>query len=131
MKFKLFPIVIILVLFFLPACKQVKDSPEMSSKVYHVVICWLKDSGNEDARWKIIEVSRQFSSIPGVIDVRAGSVIPSDREIVDSSFDVAIYLSFENEQKLHDYLIHPLHKNAVEEILKPLVRKVVVYDFIE
>ncbi len=123
--------IIIFVLFLLPACQQGKARPDSTSKVHHVVVCWLNESGNKEARQKIIEASREFTSIPGVIDVRAGRVIQSERKIVDSSFDVAIYLSFENEQKLQEYLAHPVHKKAVKETLKPLVRKIVVYDFIE
>jgi len=131
MNIKFFHIGMLLVLFLLPACQQGKNRPGLTSKVHHVVICWLNEPGNKEARQNVIEVSRGFSSIPGVIDVRAGSVIHSEREIVDSSFDVAIYLSFENEQKLFEYLNHPIHKKAVEKTLKPLVREVVVYDFIE
>ena len=131
MNFKFLFICVILVLFSLPACQQGKDNPDLTSKVHHVVVCWLNDAGNKEARQKVIEVSRRFSSIPGVIDVRAGSVIHSERAIVDNSFDVAIYLSFENEQKLFEYLNHPIHRKAVEKTLKLLVRKVVVYDFIE
>ncbi|NOR65319.1 MAG: hypothetical protein GQ468_04815, partial [Candidatus Scalindua sp.] len=51
----------------LPACQQGKDRPDSASKVHHVVVCWLNESGNEEARQKIIEASRGFSSIPGVI----------------------------------------------------------------
>jgi hypothetical protein len=131
MNYKFFTIAIVFLLFFLPACQQGKDLPASISNVHHVVVCWLNKPGNKEARQKVIEVSRGFSAIPGVIDVRAGRVIHSEREIVDSSFDVAIYLSFENEQKLFEYLNHPIHKKAVEETLKPLVRKVIVYDFIE
>ncbi len=123
--------IIIFVSFLLPACQQGKGYPDHTSKVHHVVVCWLNEPGNEEARRKVIDVSKGFSTIPGVINVRAGRVIPSEREIVDSSFDVAIYLSFENEQKLFEYLNHAIHKKAVEKTLKPLVRKVVVYDFIE
>ena len=123
--------IIIFVSFLLPACQQGKRHPDSTSNVHHVVVCWLNEHGNKEARQKVIEVSRGFSAIPGVIDVRVGRVIPSEREIVDSSFDVAIYLSFENEQKLFEYLNHPIHKKAVEKTLKPLVRKIVVYDFIE
>ncbi len=123
--------IIVFVLFSLSACQNDKELQVPTPKVHHVVICWLNESGNKEARQKVIDVSRGFSSIPGVINVRAGSVIHSDREIVDDSFDVAIYLSFENEQKLFEYLSHSIHKKAVEETLKPLVRKVVVYDFIE
>ncbi len=123
--------IIIVVSLLLPACQQDEDHPGQISKVHHVVVCWLNESGNKEARQKVIEVSRGFSAIPGIIDVRAGRVIHSEREIVDNSFDVAIYLSFENEQRLFEYLNHPIHKKAVEKTLKPLVRKVVVYDFIE
>jgi len=123
--------IIIFVSFLLPSCQHGKDHPDSISKVHHVVVCWLNKPANNEARQKVIDVSRGFSAIPGVIDVRAGRVIPSEREIVDSSFDLAIYLSFENEQKLFEYLNHPIHKKAVEKTLKPLVRKVVVYDFIE
>ena len=123
--------IIIFVSFLLPACQHDKGHPDSISKVHHVVVCWLNKPGNVEARQKVIDVSRGFSEIPGVIGVRAGRVIPSEREIVDSSFDVAIYLSFENEQKLFEYLNHTIHKKAVEKTLKPLVRKVVVYDFIE
>ena len=119
MNNRFFHIAIIFAIFLFPACQQGKDRLDSTSKVYHVVICRLKESGNNEARQKIIEASQGFAAIH------------SEREIVDSSFDVAIYLSFENEQKLQDYLVHPIHKNAVKEILKPLVSKVVVYDFIE
>jgi hypothetical protein len=131
MNIKFSTIIILIFLFLLPACQQDRDRPDSTSKVHHVVICWLNESGNKEARQNLIEVSRGFSSIPGVIDVRAGRVIQSEREIVDSSFDIAIYLSFENKQKLFEYLNHPIHKEAVEKMLKPLVRKVTVYDFIE
>jgi len=110
MNYKFFTIAIVFLLFFLPACQQGKDLPGSTSNVHHVVVCWLNKPGNKEARQKVIEVSRGFSAIPGVIDVRAGRVVHSEREI---------------------YLNHPIHKKAVEETLKPLVRKVIVYDFIE
>lgn len=131
MNIKITTNTIIILFFMLPACQQEEDHSNSISKVHHVVVCWLKESGNNEACQNIIETSRRFSSIPGVIDVRAGKVINSEREIVDDSFDIAIYLSFENKQKLQEYLIHPIHKKAVDETLKPLVRKVIVYDFIE
>jgi|GEM_PF-1076781 hypothetical protein len=43
---------------------------------------------------------------------------------------VILYLPFENEQKLLKCLNHQIHKKVVEDALKPLVRKTVVYGFI-
>ena len=71
MNIKLFHI-IIFASFLLPACQQGKSNIHSASNVHHVVICWLNEPGNEEARQKVIEVSRGFSVIPGVIDVRAG-----------------------------------------------------------
>ena len=104
---------------------------ETPRAVTHVVVCWLKDPGNADARDRIIEASRSFSAIPGVLSVSAGPVLPSERTIVDDSFDVAIVLSFEDSQALARYLEHPRHEKALREVLQPLVRKVIVYDFLE
>ena len=76
-------------------------------------------------------VSKTFRKIPGVLDVRAGQVVPSDREIVDDSFDVGIIVTVPDRRRLAEYLTHPVHQKARDDILLPLVGKIVVYDFIE
>lgn len=113
----------------LASCATVRDAH--TPQVHHVVLCWLKDSGNADQRRRIIEVSRSFKSIPGVLEARAGTVLASEREIVDDSFDVAITLSFADTENLKAYLAHPLHQQATKDVLLPLVKKIVVYDFQE
>jgi len=101
------------------------------SRICHVVLCWLKDSGNAEQRRKLVDVSKSFRSIPGVRDVIVGEVVTSEREIVDSSFDVGILVTFATEADMQAYLVHPDHVRAARETLKPLVSKVVVYDFKE
>lgn len=95
----------------------------------HVVLCWLKDSGNAEQRQQIIAVSQSFKDIPGVLNVKAGEAIPSTRKIVDDTFDVAILITVANEEDLANYLTHPIHKKATEEVLPPLIEKILVYDF--
>ena len=97
----------------------------------HVVVCWLKTPGDEAARQQIIDVSRSFDSIPGVVKVAAGRAIPSERPVVDDSFDVAIAIVFRDEAALRAYDAHPAHKQAVEQTLRPLVGKMVIYDFLD
>jgi len=99
--------------------------------VQHVVVMWLKERGNQAARQQIIETSLGFSQIPGVLSVSAGAVLPSERPIVDSSFDVAIVVRLEDADAMRAYLEHPIHKRAAAEILPPLVSKILVYDFTE
>jgi hypothetical protein len=113
-------------------CAGKTDDPRRGTNhPVHVVVCWLKSPGDEEARQKIIDVSRSFDEIPGVVKVAAGRAIPSDRPVVDDSFDVAIVMAFRDERALRAYNDHPAHKKAVEGTLKPLVGKLVIYDFLD
>ena len=112
-------------------CCGVPERTVAEHRVNHLVLFWLNESGNAAHRRKIIETSRSFRDIPGVLEVRAGQVIPSNREIVDDSFDVAVLLTFARKEDVNAYLVHPLHKKAVEDVLMPLVQRIVVHDFIE
>jgi hypothetical protein len=94
-------------------------------KVHHIVLCWLKDPADEASRSKLMDVSHSLKNLPGVVDISVGRAIPSDRPIVDDSFDVAVDMTFADEAALAAYL------QAANEVLKPLTQKVVVYDFTE
>ena len=104
---------------------------EREQALSHVVLCWLKEPGNTEHRNQIIEVSKTFTKIPGVLDVRVGKVIESNRSIVDDSFDVGILVVVLDAKRLQEYLDHPIHQNAKRDVLLPLVEKVLVYDFQE
>ena len=97
----------------------------------HVVLVWLKDAGNAEQRAKIIEISKSFRDIPGVLDVQAGKAVASERDIVDDSFDVGILVVVPDERRLAEYLAHPIHQRAKNDVLLPLVEKILVYDFQE
>ena len=114
----------------LTACQSVLRSAGVpAGGVTHTVVFWLKDHGNAAQRAKIIETSLGFRQIAGVLSVTAGPYIPGSRPIVDSSFDVAVTLTFASMADLKSYLDHPIHKAASEGVLKPLAKKVTVYDF--
>jgi hypothetical protein len=98
-------------------------------RLYHVVLCWLKEPGNQTDRKKIIEVTKLFNDIPEVINARAGEVVMSARDIVDDSYDVGILIVTKNENQLQKYLDHPIHQKAKKDVLVPLVEKILVYDF--
>lgn len=114
---------LIALLVFSGGCQQ--------APIRHVVVCWLKDPGNAAARRQLIDESYGFKTIPGIVSVSAGEAIPSTRPAVDSSFDVAIVMTFKDEASLARYATHPRHLQAVERTLKPLVAKYVIYDYRE
>ena len=111
-------------------CASIQQT-EREQAIQHVVLCWLKEPGNARHRAQIMEVSKTFRHIPGVLEVRVGEVIASDRAIVDDSFDVGILVVVSDAQSLQAYLDHPLHQQAKQEVLLPLVEKVRVFDFQE
>ncbi|MBO94809.1 MAG: stress protein [Opitutales bacterium] len=119
-------------LLLLPGCISIRiGTPPEQKVLHHVVLCWLKEPGNAEHRQQIVEATESLREIPGVLAARAGQVISSDRSIVDDSFDVGILVLVPDDQRLTEYLEHPIHKKAKEEILLPLVEKIVVYDFKE
>jgi len=103
---------------------------DSDKKITHVVMVWLKEPGNAKMRHQFIRASNQLNDLPGIVYRHAGVVVPSERSIVDDTFDVAVTVTLKNKKALQAYLNHPKHKKILKEQLKPLVNRVVAYDFI-
>lgn len=104
-------------------------------KAHHVVIIWLKQHGDENARQKYIEGTKRLAELPGVLAYNIGTPTAVKRKhgshSLDDSYDIAISSTFESLQALENYLNHPVHDQVLKEVLKPLVEKYKAYDFIE
>lgn len=104
-------------------------------KVHHLVVVWLKKHGDEAVRKQYIEASKQLAKLPGVLAYHIGTPATIKHEhpspALDNSYDVAIASTFENQQALENYAKHSEHKKIIHEVLKPLVEKYKVYDFVE
>ncbi|MBC8108794.1 MAG: Dabb family protein [Anaerolineae bacterium] len=118
---------LIVILMVVDGCASMR--PSRDGQIEHIVVVWLKQPGNESQRQQLIERSKTFTQIPGVLRVSAGQVLPSTRPGVESGFDVAVVITFASEQALREYDEHPIHKKAVQELLAPLSAKFVIYDF--
>ncbi len=110
---------------FLHAREKPADGP-----VTHVVLVWLKDPGNAAMRSKFVAASKSLNDLPGIINRQVGIVMPSDRIIVDDTFDVGVAVTLKDKKALQAYMQNPKHKKIVQEQLKPLVNRIVAYDFI-
>lgn len=112
----------------LVGCKATK--PE--AQAVHVVVCWLKNPADAADRQKLIETSRSFlGQIPGLLDVQAGPVLSTARPGADTTFDMAVVFTFQNEAALRAYDTNPTHQAALREILQPRAQRVAIYDFID
>ncbi len=123
-------IAVILSLFLFTCVEKPPDAPA-AQRIEHVVLCWLKEHGNKAQRRQVIAESQALADIPGVLEIRVGEVLPSDRAIVDDSFDVGVIISFGSVEDMNRYITNKTHERIVKEKLMPLLAKIVVYDFSE
>lgn len=102
-----------------------------AGQVKHVVVLWLKKPGDKEGRKALIDARETIRTIPGVLDVSAGECVPSDRKgVVDSTYDVAVVITFKDEEALRAYGPHPTHQKLLKEVLSLHVERYVVYDFV-
>ncbi len=121
-------VVISMIMLFVGSGAGIKTATaESDQKISHVVVVWLKEPGMRQA---FIKASEQLNQLPGVLNRHSGVVVSSDRSIVDDTFDVAVTVTLKNKKALQGYLNHPMHKKILHDRIKPLVNRVVVYDFI-
>lgn len=120
--------VVLLGLVMLAGCESARPVHPPAGTVQHIVAFWLKEPGNAQQRQALIDATYDLGRLPGVVAVSAGTAVPSDRPVVDDTFDVALVMTFRDRAALDAYQVNPEHK-AMTQRLFPLVQKVVVYDY--
>ena len=95
----------------------------------HVVLVWLKNPGNAADRAQLVAASKQLEAIDGVLRVKTGQSIPSDRPVVDDSFDIGLYVELESPEALRAYATDPLHLSILKNEIAPVTERYIVYDF--
>lgn len=120
----------LLALFLLSGVTAECAAAEVGGNVTHVVLVWLKQPDDPDALERFVRASKRMAMLPGVLYHRVGPVLPSEREVVDSDFDVGVSVTLKDREALKGYLEHPVHRQTIHDIMRPLVEKFVVYDFV-
>ena len=95
----------------------------------HVVIFWTKPENPNAAAELLAGAEKYLRPIPGVRSFHVGKMVPSQRPVVDQSYQIALNLVFDTKQQQDDYQVHPLHLDFVEKVFKPCCARAVVYDF--
>lgn len=96
----------------------------------HNVYFWLKPDAPEGALEELLRRSREeLPRIAGVLAFVAGTPVPTDRPVVDSSYDVALSMQFSSRAALEAYQSDPAHQKFVAECIRPHVARILVYDF--
>jgi len=95
----------------------------------HVVIFWTNPLVPIAADAVIAATEKYLRPIPLVKSFHVGRMVPSHRDVVEQSYQVALNLQFEGKAQEEDYQVHPLHLDFVEKAFKPNCVKAVIYDF--
>ena len=106
-------------------------APSVSAEqlITHVVVVWVNDDVSDQQISKIIEEAQILRSINVVQDLKIGRPVESERAIVDDSFSFALSVTFKNSADMQAYSIDETHIAYVKSALKPVLKKIVVYDF--
>ncbi|GHB99607.1 Dabb family protein [Cerasicoccus arenae] len=100
----------------------------LGQMITHVVVFWLDKPYGEN-RERLLAATKLLGKIAGADNFRAGVTVPSSRGVVDDSFAVAISMDFADQEAADSYQAHPEHQKFIQEAVKPLVKRFVVYDF--
>lgn len=114
----------------LASCTTTIAPPAPVGTVDHVVLVWLKRPGNEQDRQALRAAGDRLRAIPGIVFLDHGTPLASNRPVVDDTFDAGFVMRFKSKAALDTYEPHPVHMKEVENVIKPLSRKVVVYDIV-
>lgn len=95
----------------------------------HVVIFWTNPQVPNAAEALIAGAEKYLRPIPLVKSFHVGRMVPSHRDVVEQSYQVALNLQFDGKAQEEEYQVHPLHLDFVEKAFKPNCLKAVIYDF--
>jgi hypothetical protein len=107
---------------------SVEATPARSGQMTHVVLFWPKRPGNLGVQNLLIRAAQSFRRMKGVTAVHVGSSLPVERA-VEQPFDVGVVITFKDARALKKFERDRRHQQLVEAVLRPLVRRYIVYNF--
>ena len=93
----------------------------------HHVYFWLKSPSNEEDKKNLIEGLNILSGASVINGFHIGVPAATNREVIDSSYNVSWLLIFKNKEDQDIYQTHPMHLQFIANCAH-LWEKVLVYD---
>ena len=98
---------------------------------FHVVYFWLKNSKSQEDTIKLHnELNKFLAENKQVLTSHVGSPVESERDVVDSSYDLSLIVTFKSKEDQDIYQDDPTHLKFIENA-SYLCDKVKVYDSME
>lgn len=105
-------------------------APARSGQVTHVMLFWLKRPGNVDDQNFLLRALRTLRRVRGVNDVRVGKSLPVARPRLEQPFDLGVVMIFRDREALEKFERDRRREQAIDAMLRPLVRQYTVYNFV-
>ena len=102
------------------------DQPDL----VHAVAFWWSADAPDDLSERMVALYRErvATEVPGVVDLWIGPPDPSERSVVDSSFDLMSAVRFESPEAEEGWQVHPVH-DALKAEFGPFIERVQINDF--
>lgn len=101
-----------------------------NSTFIHHVYFWLNNPDSKEDLAKLVEGLKKLSSVKTIKKFYIGKPADTNRDVIDSSYNVSWLLFFDNKADQDSYQVDPIHLKFVEEC-KHLWKRVTVYDTVE
>ena len=97
--------------------------------VKHVILWQLKDEFSEGEKKEIAEgikagLERLKGQVPGLLEIHV-----QVEKLASSNADVMLDSTFESEEALKGYAVHPAHVKVADEKVRPFTKSRVCMDF--
>jgi hypothetical protein len=124
------PILLCCTAFALTSSIDLQAAAARSGQVTHVMLFWLKRPGNIDDQNFLLRALRTLRRVRGVNEVRVGRSLPVTRPGLDQSFDLGVVMIFRDHEALQKFERDQRRGQAIDAMLRPLVRQYSVYNFV-
>lgn len=94
------------------------------------MLFWLNRPGDVNDQNVLLRGLRTLRRVRGVNEVRIGRALPVDRRGFEQPFDLGAVVIFRDREALEKFERDPRRGGTLDVILRPLVRRHVVYSFV-
>ena len=96
--------------------------------IEHIVLLKLKEGVTEDQTQKLLDgLNRLKETIPGMLDVSGG--YNNNPEGKSGGFTYGFIVRFSDAAARDGYVPHPEHQKLAQELVRPIVDDVLVFDY--
>jgi len=104
-------------------------SAHTSRMFSHIVVFWTDPAQPKAADEVIESAQRLLKDIPGIRHFHVGKMVPTERPVVDHTYQVALNVVFDDRKAQDQYQVHPKHREFVDTVFKRVCKKAWIYDF--